>query len=186
MSKPSDKYIPVTFSVWKIGGWDIKCRKLFLKDFNWRVCGFCFIPLLHTILLDVKKIIIMIELFLLWFFKLHVHFFNFKIFYYAELSEILTVDGVYKLLFAINGELPGPPIVVYEGQTVSSRNFTKSSIYISKSNFILFFFFFRNSIFSFSTSIVFFLVFFGLNIHIGGWVGGVKGAASNTLWLNWI
>lgn len=35
-----------------------------------------------------------------------------------ELSEILTVDGVYKLLFAINGELPGPPIVVYEGQTI--------------------------------------------------------------------
>lgn len=35
-----------------------------------------------------------------------------------DLSEILTVDGVYKLLFAINGELPGPPIVVYEGQTI--------------------------------------------------------------------
>lgn len=30
----------------------------------------------------------------------------------------MTVDGVYKLLFAINGELPGPPIVVYEGQTI--------------------------------------------------------------------
>lgn len=42
-------------------------------------------------------------------------------FYYVELSEILTVDGVYKLLFAINGELPGPPIVVYEGQTVCFR-----------------------------------------------------------------
>lgn len=147
MLKPSDKYIPETFSVWKIGGWDIKCRKLFLKDFNWHVCGFCFIPLLHTILLDVKKIIIMFELFLLWFFKLHVHFFNFKIFYYAELSEILTVDGVYKLLFAINGELPGPPIVVYEGQTVSSLK-----IYISKSNFILFFFY---------QYCFFFLIFFG-------------------------
>lgn len=35
-----------------------------------------------------------------------------------ELSEILTVDGVYKLLFAVNGELPGPPIIVYEGQTI--------------------------------------------------------------------
>lgn len=32
---------------------------------------------------------------------------------------MLTVDGVYKLLFSINGEFPGPPIIVYEGQTVS-------------------------------------------------------------------
>lgn len=133
------------------------------------VCGFCFIPLLHTILLDVKKIIIMIELFLLWFFKLHVHFFNFKIFYYAELSEILTVDGVYKLLFAINGELPGPPIVVYEGQTVSSRNFTKSSIYISKSNFILFFFFLEIPYFLFLP--VFFFFFFFLVKYPYWWMG---------------
>lgn len=79
----------------------------------------------------------------------------------------MTVDGVYKLLFAINGELPGPPIVVYEGQTVSSLK-----IYISKSNFILFFFL---------PVLFFFLMFFWLNIHIGGWVGWVIGAASNTL-----
>lgn len=39
-------------------------------------------------------------------------------YYFSELEEVLTVDGVYKLLFSINGELPGPPIVVYEGQTV--------------------------------------------------------------------
>lgn len=36
----------------------------------------------------------------------------------VELEQTLTVDGVYKLLFAINGEFPGPPIIVYEGQTV--------------------------------------------------------------------
>lgn len=99
-----------------------------------------------------------------------IFFFNFKIFYFAELSEILTVDGVYKLLFAINGELPGPPIVVYEGQTVSSLK-----IYISKSNFILFFFY---------QYCFFFLIFFWLNIHIGGWVGGVKGAEYSLIKLN--
>lgn len=36
----------------------------------------------------------------------------------VELEQTLTVDGVYKLLFTINGEFPGPPIIVYEGQTV--------------------------------------------------------------------
>nr|XP_034309131.1 L-ascorbate oxidase [Crassostrea gigas] len=35
-----------------------------------------------------------------------------------ELEQVLTVDGVYKLLFSINGEFPGPPIIVYEGQTI--------------------------------------------------------------------
>ncbi|XP_062578137.1 uncharacterized protein LOC134240038 [Saccostrea cucullata] len=35
-----------------------------------------------------------------------------------ELNEILTVDGVYKLLYSINGEFPAPPIVVYEGQVI--------------------------------------------------------------------
>ncbi|XP_052682463.1 uncharacterized protein LOC128163044 [Crassostrea angulata] len=35
-----------------------------------------------------------------------------------ELEQTLTVDGVYKLLFTINGEFPGPPIIVYEGQTI--------------------------------------------------------------------
>lgn len=38
---------------------------------------------------------------------------------FSELEQVLTVDGVYKLLFTINGEFPGPPVVVYEGQTVS-------------------------------------------------------------------
>lgn len=38
----------------------------------------------------------------------------------VELEQTLTVDGVYKLLFTINGEFPGPPIIVYEGQTVGS------------------------------------------------------------------
>lgn len=44
-----------------------------------------------------------------------IFFFNFKIFYYVELSEILIVDGVYKFLFVINGEFLGLLIVVYEG-----------------------------------------------------------------------
>ncbi|XP_061180233.1 uncharacterized protein LOC133188761 [Saccostrea echinata] len=35
-----------------------------------------------------------------------------------ELDEVLTVDGAHKLLFSINGEMPGPPIVVYEGQMI--------------------------------------------------------------------
>ena len=30
----------------------------------------------------------------------------------------MTADGVNRLIEAVNGTLPGPPIVVYEGQTV--------------------------------------------------------------------
>lgn len=48
---------------------------------------------------------------------------------FSELEQVLTVDGVYKLLFSINGEFPGPPIIVYEGQTVS--------IYLSINYFFL-------------------------------------------------
>ena len=39
--------------------------------------------------------------------------------FFLELKEILTVDGTYKLIYSINGEFPGPAIVVYEGQTVT-------------------------------------------------------------------
>ena len=39
----------------------------------------------------------------------------------SELLDINTVDGSYKLIFAINGQFPGPPIVVYEGQSVSPK-----------------------------------------------------------------
>lgn len=41
-------------------------------------------------------------------------------FFSTELkNNVNTGDGRYKLIFAINGEIPGPNIVVYEDQIVS-------------------------------------------------------------------
>lgn len=37
----------------------------------------------------------------------------------AEKNNVSTGDGRYKLIFAINGEIPGPNIMVYEDQIVS-------------------------------------------------------------------
>jgi len=39
-------------------------------------------------------------------------------------EEVITVDGVNRMVKAVNGSIPGPPIVVYEGQmiTVHIRN----------------------------------------------------------------
>lgn len=34
------------------------------------------------------------------------------------MDDVVTADGVNRLIEAVNGTLPGPPIVVYEGQTV--------------------------------------------------------------------
>ncbi|KAJ8320861.1 LOW QUALITY PROTEIN: hypothetical protein KUTeg_002448 [Tegillarca granosa] len=36
----------------------------------------------------------------------------------TELERVITAEGSYKVLFAINGQVPGPSIVVYEGQQV--------------------------------------------------------------------
>ncbi|KAJ8298077.1 hypothetical protein KUTeg_024608 [Tegillarca granosa] len=33
-----------------------------------------------------------------------------------ELNNVTTADGSRKLIFSINGQLPGPPIIVYESQ----------------------------------------------------------------------
>ncbi|XP_060073311.1 uncharacterized protein LOC132553116 [Ylistrum balloti] len=35
-----------------------------------------------------------------------------------EINNAITVDGRYKLMYTINGQFPGPSIVVYEGQQV--------------------------------------------------------------------
>lgn len=35
-------------------------------------------------------------------------------------NDVSTGDGRYKLVYAINGEIPGPNIVVFEDQVVSS------------------------------------------------------------------
>lgn len=35
-------------------------------------------------------------------------------------NEVSTGDGRYKLVYAINGEIPGPNIVVFEDQIVSN------------------------------------------------------------------
>ena len=34
------------------------------------------------------------------------------------IEEVLTVDGYFKMVYAVNGTVPGPPIVVYEQQTL--------------------------------------------------------------------
>ena len=34
-------------------------------------------------------------------------------------DKIITVDGFHRLVVAFNGSIPGPPIIVHEGQTVS-------------------------------------------------------------------
>ena len=34
------------------------------------------------------------------------------------MDQVVTADGVNRMLEAVNGTLPGPPIVVYEGQTL--------------------------------------------------------------------
>ncbi|XP_065673687.1 uncharacterized protein LOC105843944 isoform X3 [Hydra vulgaris] len=36
----------------------------------------------------------------------------------VPIEEVITADGVNRMIEAVNGTLPGPPIVVYEGQTV--------------------------------------------------------------------
>ena len=41
-----------------------------------------------------------------------------KKFVFSEFETIVFGDGSFKLGFAINGQIPGPPIVVFEGQTV--------------------------------------------------------------------
>lgn len=38
-----------------------------------------------------------------------------------EIEDVLTVDGNYKFMFAINNQFPGPTIVVYENQKVKIR-----------------------------------------------------------------
>ena len=34
------------------------------------------------------------------------------------IEEVITADGFNRMIEAVNGTLPGPPIVVYEGQMV--------------------------------------------------------------------
>lgn len=38
-----------------------------------------------------------------------------------EMEEVLTIDGNYKFMYAINNQFPGPTIVVYENQKVKIR-----------------------------------------------------------------
>ena len=40
----------------------------------------------------------------------------------SELEEVLTVDGSYKFMYAINNQFPGPTLVVYENQIVSNKD----------------------------------------------------------------
>lgn len=35
-------------------------------------------------------------------------------------NDVSTGDGRYKLVYAINGEIPGPNIVVFEDQVIST------------------------------------------------------------------
>lgn len=37
---------------------------------------------------------------------------------YVPVEKVITVDGVNRMVKAINGTVPGPPLVMYEGQTV--------------------------------------------------------------------
>lgn len=43
-----------------------------------------------------------------------------NIFFTDMKNDVSTGDGRYKLVYAINGEIPGPNIVVFEDQVVSS------------------------------------------------------------------
>lgn len=45
--------------------------------------------------------------------------FNKNVFTHSWKNNVSTGDGGYKLIFAINGEIPGPNIMVYEDQIVS-------------------------------------------------------------------
>ncbi len=46
-----------------------------------------------------------------------------------EAARIAIGDGTYKLAMLINGRLPGPPIVVYEGQEVGFYNINRISTF---------------------------------------------------------
>lgn len=37
---------------------------------------------------------------------------------FPELNNVTTADGSRKLIYSVNGQLPGPPIIVYENQEV--------------------------------------------------------------------
>ena len=38
--------------------------------------------------------------------------------FYLELKSVIVGDGGYRMVYAINGSLPAPTLMVYEGQQV--------------------------------------------------------------------
>lgn len=41
------------------------------------------------------------------------------LFFFLELEEVLTVDGNYKFMFAINNQFPAPTLVFHDQQVVT-------------------------------------------------------------------
>ena len=40
----------------------------------------------------------------------------------VPIEEVITTDGYHRLVIAFNNSVPGPPIIVYEGQMVCIRD----------------------------------------------------------------
>lgn len=55
---------------------------------------------------------------------------------FLELEDVITADGTIKMMMVVNNQLPGPPIVVYEGQEVSQVGIfchaNKSSVFLNR------------------------------------------------------
>ena len=48
---------------------------------------------------------------------------------FIEAATVTPGDGSYKLMVTLNGTVPGPPVVVYKGQTVCNVLSKKKHFY---------------------------------------------------------
>ena len=50
----------------------------------------------------------------------------------VPIEEVITTDGYHRLVIAFNDSIPGPPIIVYEGQMVRLYLYVENNSYLTR------------------------------------------------------